>query len=75
MATPAAAITALERAERQKDIDQSLASVRLEGLEPTDDAKVIFQRYVDGKIDIDGMIEEIRILNARKYGPVPVSGH
>jgi Antitoxin VbhA len=37
-------ITDQERAER------ATASVRLEGLEPTDAAKSIFERYVSGEV-------------------------
>ncbi len=51
-----------------------MASVRLEGLEPTDAAKAIFDRYVAGDLTMEEMGAEIRALNAREFGPVHVSG-
>jgi len=66
-------VTEKERVERQARIDRAMASVRLEGLEPTDAAKSIFDRYVSGELTIEQMGAEIRALNAREYGPVPIS--
>jgi antitoxin VbhA-like protein len=66
-------ITDQERAERQARIERATASVRLEGLEPTDAAKSIFGRYVSGELTIEQMGAEIRALNAREFGPVHVS--
>ena len=63
-----------ERAERQDAIDQALASVRLEGLEPSDEAKAIFKRYSDGELSLEEMDEEIQAMNTRKYGSVHISG-
>jgi len=63
-----------ERAARQDCIDQSLASVRLEGLEPSEDAKAIFEQFVNGELTVDEMGEAIRAMHARKYGPVHISG-
>ncbi len=62
-----------ERAEREARIERAIASVRLEGLEPTDGAKSIFDRYVSGELTIAQMGIEIRALNAREFGPVHVS--
>lgn len=39
-----------ERTERQARVARALASVRLEGLEPTDAAKPVFDRYVAGDL-------------------------
>lgn len=63
-----------ERAARQDAIDQAMASVRLEGLEPSEEAKAIAMRFVDGELTIQQMGEEIRAMNARKHGPVHLSG-
>ena len=63
-----------ERADRQARVERAMASVRLEGLEPTDAAKAIFDRYVAGDLTIEEMGAEIRALNAREFGPVHVSG-
>ena len=62
-----------ERAERHARIERATASVRLEGLEPTDAAKAIFDRYVFGELTIEQMGAEIRALNAREFGTVHVS--
>jgi hypothetical protein len=67
-------ITDQERAARRNGIEQSMASVRLEGLEPSDEAKAIAQRYVQGELTVEEMGAEIRAMNARKFGPVHVSG-
>jgi len=66
------AITDQERAERHARIERATASVRLEGLEPTDAAKSIFERYVSGELTIEQM-GAIRALDAREFGPVHVS--
>jgi hypothetical protein len=63
-----------ERAERQARVERAMASVRLEGLEPTDAAKAIFDRYVAGDLTIEDLGVEIRALNAREFGPEHVSG-
>jgi len=67
-------ITDQERDERRARIERAVASVRLEGLEPTDAARAIFDRYVAGDLTIEEMGSEIRALNAREFGPVHVSG-
>ncbi|MFN0168272.1 MAG: antitoxin VbhA family protein [Bryobacteraceae bacterium] len=63
-----------ERSERRARVERAVASVRLEGLEPTDAAKAVFDRYVAGDLTADGMAAEIRALNAREFGPVHLSG-
>ncbi len=74
MTNTAALTTDQERAARQDCIGPALASVRLEGLEPSEEAKAVFERFVSGELTIDQMGQEIRAMNARKYGPVHVSG-
>ena len=59
-----------ERAERARQMDDALASVRLEGLEPSDEAKAIFDRHVDGELTEAEMGAAIDALHDRKYGPV-----
>ena len=66
-------ITDRERAERQARIERAIASVRMEGLEPTDTARAVFDRYVSGDLTIEEMGTEIRELNAREFGPLHVS--
>jgi hypothetical protein len=68
-------ITEQERIERQARVTRAIASGRLEGLEPTEAAKVIFDRYVAGDLTTAEMAAEIRALNARQFGPIHLSGH
>jgi hypothetical protein len=63
-------ITEQERAKRLFNVEQALASVRLEGLEPGQEALAIYQRYVDGEITLKQVGVEIEALHDRKYGPV-----
>ena len=60
------------REQRAKEIDNALASVRMEGLEPSDEAKAIFQRYVDGIVTSEEMGRAIDALLDREYGPVRI---
>ena len=63
-----------ERTERRARVSRALASVRLEGLEPTEAAKSTFDRYIAGDLTTQEMTAEIRALNARQFGPIQVSG-
>jgi hypothetical protein len=67
-------ITRQERTERQARVARAVASVRLEGLEPTEAARAVFDRYVAGYLTTEEMAAEIRELNARQFGPLHVSG-
>ncbi len=67
-------ITDRERIGRQARVARAIASVRLEGLEPTEAACAIFDRYVAGDLTTEEMAAEIRALNAREFGPIHVSG-
>ena len=67
-------ITDQERAERQARVARAVASVRLEGLEPTESATAVFDRYVAGSLTTREMAAEIRALNARQFGPLHISG-
>ena len=53
---------------------RALASVRLEGLEPTEAAKSVFDRYVAGDLTTREVAAEIQALNAREFGPLHVPG-
>lgn len=56
------------REKRAMEIENALASVRMEGIEPSDEAKAIFQRYVDGDLTSSQMGHAIDQLLGRKYG-------
>lgn len=56
--------------KRANEIENALASVRMEGLEPSEEAKAIFQQYVDGDLTSEEMGAAIDRHLDRKYGPV-----
>jgi hypothetical protein len=58
------------REQRALDIENALASVRMEGQEPSEEAKAVFQRYVDGDVTLEEMGRAIDQLLDKKYGPV-----
>ena len=66
----AAVIVDQERAQRALGMEDALASVRMEGLEPSMEAKAIFQRYVDGELTLEEMGRAIDEHCDREYGPV-----
>lgn len=63
------------RTERVREVENALASVRMEGLEPSDEAKTIFQRYVEGVLTSAEMGRAIDQLLDDKYGPVRLPGN
>ena len=66
-------ITEQDRIKRRSEVQQALASVRLEGLEPGEVAQSIYQRYADGELTLEQMGAEIEALHDREYGPLPLS--
>jgi len=62
------------REQRAKVIENTLASGRMEGLEPSAAAMIIFQRYIDGELTLDEMGAAIDEHADREYGPVRLSG-
>lgn len=63
----------LLREQRAKDVDNALASGRMEGLEPSAGAMAIYQRYIDGELTLDQMGKAIDEYANREYGPVRLS--
>jgi hypothetical protein len=61
------------REQRAQAIEDALASVRMEGLEPSEEAKSIFQRFVDGSLSAEEMDQAIDQILKRDYGPVRLS--
>ena len=61
------------RLQREREVENALASVRMEGLEPSSEAKSIFQRYVDGDLTLEEMGRAVDQLLDRQYGPVRLS--
>ncbi|MES1258465.1 MAG: antitoxin VbhA family protein [Acidobacteriota bacterium] len=69
------AVTTLDQArtQRKREVANALASVRMEGLEPSAEAKGIFQRYVEGEVSLKEMGRAVDQLLDRQYGPVRLS--
>ena len=63
------------REKRVREIEGALASVRMEGIEPSSEAKAIFQRYVDGELTGEEMGSAIDQLLDRDHGPIRLSGN
>jgi Antitoxin VbhA len=66
-------IKASERARRTRVYEEALASIHLEGLELDEQAKALYQRYIDGELtlaEVGGAIDE---LDNREFGSVPLS--
>lgn len=61
------------REQRAREIENALASVRMEGREPSDEAKAIFQQYVEGELTSEEMGRAIDQHLDRTYGPVRLS--
>lgn len=59
-------------AECARKMENALASVRLEGLEPDQEAAAIFQRHIDGELTVAEMGAAIDELNDREFGPVRI---
>ena len=58
------------REQRTRDIENALASVRMEGLEPSSKAKAIFQRYIDGELTANEKVKAFQEFLTNEYGPV-----
>ena len=69
------AVTTLDqtRTQREREVANALASVRMEDLEPSAEAKDIFQRYVEGEVSLEEMGRAVDQLLDRQYGPVRLS--
>ena len=61
------------RIQRNREVENALASVRIEGLEPSVEAQGIIQRYVDGDLILKEMGRAVDRLLDRQYGPVCLS--
>lgn len=71
----AAITTDQARTQRAREVENALASVRLEGLEPSDEAKALFQRYIDGEMTSEELDRAFDLFFDRKYGPVRLPGN
>ena len=71
------AVTTLDqtRTQREREVANALASVRMEGLEIFSEAEVMFQQYVDGKVTSEVLDSAFDRYFDRKYGPVRLPRH
>ena len=58
------------RIQREREVENALASVRMEGLEPSAEAKAVFQGYVDGDLTLQEVGRTVDQLLDRQYGSV-----
>jgi hypothetical protein len=58
------------RAQREREVENALASVRMEGLEVSPEAQAMFQQYVDGDLRSEELDRALDLYFDRKYGPV-----
>ena len=58
-----------ERAQRAWEVENALASVRMEGLEISGQANALFQRYIDGEVSSEELDSAFDTYFDRKYGP------
>lgn len=58
------------REQRAAEIEQALATGRIEGLEPSPGAMAIFQRYIEGELTAEQMRIAMDEYADREYGPV-----
>jgi hypothetical protein len=65
----------LAREQRSREVGNALASVRMEGLEPSPEAVALFQQYIDGELTSDELDQAFDAFFDRKYGPVRLSGN
>jgi hypothetical protein len=70
-----AVLTDRGRPSRAREVQNAIASGRLEGLEPSAGAHEIFQRYVDGELTLEQMGDAIDEFADREYGPVRLPGN
>jgi hypothetical protein len=66
-------ITEQDRATRRAYVAESLATLELEQLTPCPETLSLSERYINGELTVMELGAEIRALNARKFGSVPVS--
>ena len=58
------------RTQRAREVENAMASVRMEGLEPSEETKALFQRYVDGELTSEELDRAFAAYLDREYGPV-----
>lgn len=72
-----AVTTTIDRAkiQRAREVENAMATVRMEGLEPSEETKALFQRYVDGELSSEELDRAFEAYLDREYGPVRLPGN
>jgi len=52
-------ITVSESLVRREAVENAVADLRLEGLTPTDDARLLFDQFVQGELSEDQLVNSI----------------
>ncbi len=63
------------RTQRAREVENALASARMEGLEISSEAEAMFQQYVNGDVTSEELDRAFDQLFDRKYGPVRLPRH
>ena len=63
------------REQRAREVENALASVRMEGLEPSEETTALFQRYVDGELTSEELDRAFAAYLDHEYGPVCLPGN
>jgi hypothetical protein len=62
------------RVQRAREVENAIASVRMEGLEPSAETLALFQRYIDGELSSEELDRCFEAFFDREYGPVRLPG-
>jgi len=71
----AAITTDRAQEQRAREVENALASVRMEGLEPSQETASLFQRYVDGELTSEELDLAFAAYLDSQYGPVRLPGN
>lgn len=66
----AAVTTDRDLKKRAREVANAMASVRMEGLEPSEETKALFQRYVDGDLTSRELDLAFQAYLDREYRPL-----
>ena len=62
----------VEREQRMREVNNALASVRMEGLEPDERVLDLYQLYVTGELTSEALDEALNRHFVAEYGPLSI---
>ena len=62
----------VEREQRMREVNNALASVRMEGLEPDERVLHLYRLYVTGELTSEALDEALNRHFVAEYGPLPI---